>query len=117
VHDSNDLWFGGQEGAFRYDGKTLTTFTSKEGLQSDFVGSMIVDKAGSLWFGHPGGCPSFEGGGATRYDGKSFQHFTQKEGLPFDNVYAMLEDKVGRIWFASAGAGACRYDGKTFTSF
>ena len=46
---------------FRYDGKTLATFTSKEGLLDDFVGSMIIDRAGNLWFGHPGSFPAGKG--------------------------------------------------------
>ena len=87
--------------------------TAKDGLLENFVGSMIVDKAGNVWFGHP----STDGGGATRYDGKAFTHFTEKEGLPSKNVYCMLEDRDGRIWFGSVGYGASRYDGKTFTNF
>ena len=81
------------------------------------MGSMIVDRAGNLWFGHPGGFPGGKGGGASRYDGKSFKHFTQRAGLSSLTVYGMLEDKAGNIWFGSADAGACRYDGKTFTDF
>ena len=76
---------------------------------------MIIDRAGNVWFGHPGGFPDFQGGGATRYDGKSFEHFTREDGLTLDTVYAIAEDKDGNIWFGSAGDGACRYDGKTFT--
>jgi ligand-binding sensor domain-containing protein len=94
----------------------LATFTTKEGLLDDFVGSMIVDRAGNIWLGHPG---SFSTGlgGASRYDGKSFKHLTQKDGLGSQTVYGMLEDKAGNIWFGSVDAGACRYDGKTFTNF
>ena len=66
VDRSGNLWFGGQEGAFRYDGETLTTFTAEDGLLDDFVGSMIVDRAGNVWLGHPGGFPDFVGGGASR---------------------------------------------------
>ena len=95
----------------------LETFTSKEGLLDDFVGSMIVDRAGDIWLGHPGGFPDNLGGGATRYDGKSFKQFTQKDGLSSTTVYGMLEDKTGNIWFASADGSVCHYDGKTFTDF
>ena len=99
------------------DGKTGTMLTAKDGLLEDFVGSMIVDKAGRVWFGHPKARLDTQGG-ATRYDGKAFTHFTQKEGLPSKNVYCMLEDRDGRIWFGSvAHFGTSRYDGKTFTSF
>src|SRR6185436_5710797 len=112
-----NLWFGGQEGAFHYDGKTLATFTSKEGLLDDFVGSMIVDRAGNVWMGHPGRFPDNLGGGASRFDGKTFEHFDREDGLGSATVYCLLEDNAGNIWFGSADAGACRYDGKTFTRF
>ena len=32
----------------------------------DFVGSMIIDQAGNLWFGHPGSFPDGKGGGARK---------------------------------------------------
>ena len=112
-----NLWFCGQEGAFRYDGKTLAAFTSKDGLLDDFVGSMIIDRAGNLWLGHPGRFPDGKGGGASRFDGKSLKRFTQNEGLSSLTVYCMLEDKAGNIWYGIADAGASRYDGKTFTNF
>jgi ligand-binding sensor domain-containing protein len=115
-HSPGSRWKG-QEGAFRYDGKTVTTFTAKEGLLEDFVGSMIIDRAGNIWLGHPGRFPYSRAGGASRYDGKSFQHFTHEDGLNSTNVYCMLEDDAGNIWFGSVDAGACRYDGKTFTNF
>jgi ligand-binding sensor domain-containing protein len=114
VAPSGDLWFGGEAGAFRYDGKTLTTFTMKNGLMADFVGSLLIDRTGNVWMGHPGGG---QVGGATRYDGKAFKHFTKSDGLNSDNVYGMLEDEAGNIWFGHVDAGACRYDGKTFTNF
>ena len=52
IDRSGILWFGGQDGAFRYDGKTVTTFTVKEGLLENFVGTMIIDSVGNIWFGH-----------------------------------------------------------------
>jgi ligand-binding sensor domain-containing protein len=115
VDKSGNLWFGGQGGAYRYDGKTLTTFTSKNGLLDDFVGSMIVDRAGNIWLGHPG--PPDQRGGVTKYDGTTFRHFTERDGLNSGHVYAIAEDKAGNIWFGTVDAGACRFDGKTFTNF
>jgi streptogramin lyase len=111
------LWFGGQQGAFRYDGKQVSAFTTKEGLLADFVGSMLVDRAGNVWMGHPGSHRTTDEGGASRYDGKTFEHFTRARGLNSGNVYCMLEDRDGNLWFGSVDAGLCRYDGKTFTDF
>lgn len=50
---------------WRYDGKSFTNFTTKDGLVNDSVFSALEDKAGNLWFGT-------RGVGLSRYDGKSF---------------------------------------------
>src|SRR6476619_6257495 len=40
-------WFSsGSEGAFRYDGKTITRFTKKDGLAGAGVGGVQEDKSG-----------------------------------------------------------------------
>ena len=57
----------------KYDGKSFTHFTEKEGLSDNDVTSILEDKSGNLWFGTYGG--------VSKYDGKSFTHFTKKEGL------------------------------------
>ena len=113
VSKSGDLWFAGEQGAFRHDGRTLQPFTRKEGLPSDFVGSLCIDRAGKVWMGHP---HSHEGGGVSCYDGKALRHFTSKDGLVSDNVYCVYEDRAGRMWFGTVDAGACWYDGEKFTS-
>ena len=62
---SGNLWFGTtSEGVYRYDGKSLTTFTQADGLPSDRVYSVFEDRSGNIWFGTEAG--------ACRYDGKTF---------------------------------------------
>ena len=78
----------------RYDGKSFTHFTEKEGLSNNSVKSILEDKSGNLWFGT-------YGGGVSRYDGKSFTHFTEKEGLSNNSVWSILEDKSGNLWFST----------------
>ena len=69
--DSNgNIWFGTNGGGVsKYDGRTFTHFTEKEGLSNNIVWSIIEDSKGSLWFGT-------NGGGVSKYDGESFIHFT-----------------------------------------
>ncbi|HMD14865.1 MAG TPA: two-component regulator propeller domain-containing protein [Bacteroidota bacterium] len=73
AEDKNgNLWFGTIDaGAWRYDGKSLTNFTTKDGLTSNAINTIYKDKAGTLWFGT-------DGGGVCKYDGKSFINFTRK---------------------------------------
>lgn len=108
---AGNLWFGTDgDGVRKYDGKTFTTYTDKDGLGTNNVGCITEDKAGNLWFGtwH---------GGVSRYDGKSFTTFTKKDGLASNFICTILEDRKGNLWFGTGppGCGACRYDGKSFT--
>jgi len=68
---TGNLWIGTIDaGAWRYDGKSLTNFTIKDGLGSNAIWTIYPDKTGNLWFGT-------EGGGIRKYDGKSFTNFTK----------------------------------------
>ena len=108
---SGNLWFGTNGGGVsKYDGKSFTHFTEKEGLSNNVVCSILEDKSGNLWFGT-------NGGGVSKYDGKSFTHFTEKEGLSNNDVRSILEDKSGNLWFGTYGGGVSKYDGKSFTHF
>ncbi|MEY3240554.1 MAG: hypothetical protein RIR11_1992 [Bacteroidota bacterium] len=109
LQDKNgDIWFNNWKGAYRYDGKSFTSFTKKDGLSGNMVARIIEDKKGYIWFG---------GGGLSRYDGKSFTRFTSKDGLLNESVWSILEDKTGNIWVGTRETGLYFYDGKTFTKF
>jgi ligand-binding sensor domain-containing protein len=44
-----NLWFSiSGEGAYRYDGKSFTNFTTKNGLCNNNVGAIIQNKAGNI---------------------------------------------------------------------
>lgn len=106
---SGVIWLGTNgAGVYRYDGKSLTHLSEKDGLCNNVVLSIMQDKQGRLWFGSMFG-------GVSRYDG-SFTNFTKKEGLSGNEVWTMLEDKTGAIWMAT-GKGVDRYDGKVFTNY
>jgi len=108
---SGNLWFGTHGGATKFDGKSFTNFTEKEGLISRYIFSILEDKNGNIWFGN------YEGG-VTKYDGKSFTNYTEKEGMGKTNgINAIIEDKNGNLWFAIWGEGIIKYDGKSFISF
>jgi ligand-binding sensor domain-containing protein len=70
---SGNLWFGGdhKDGPLcRYDGTSVTHFTTKDGLSNNSVWCIVEDRSGNLWFGT-------RGMGLCRYDGKSFTNFSE----------------------------------------
>jgi ligand-binding sensor domain-containing protein len=105
---SGNIWFSNWKGAYRYDGKSFTSFAKKDGLFGDMVARIIEDKKGNIWFG---------GNGLCRYDGKSFTCFTTKDGLMNTDIWTVLEDNSGNFWVGTRETGLYLYDGKTFTKF
>lgn len=105
-----NIWFSNWGGAYRYDGKTFTTFTKKDGLHGG-VTRIIEDKNRNLWFGGDAGA------GLHRYDGKSFARFTTNNGLINNSIWSILEDKTGNIWVGTRETGLSLFDGKVFTTY
>jgi ligand-binding sensor domain-containing protein len=112
---AGNIWFGTVNGAYRYDGKTLRSFTTKDGLPNNDINTIMEDNTGKLWFGTRGE--------ACFYDGKTFTVLKNKDGKTFNNVWSIIEDKRGSIWFG-ANDSLWRYDpsaslragGSTFTN-
>lgn len=99
-----NMWFGTiGEGAVRYDGKTITYFSTPEGFVNNSVFAIDEDANGHLWFGTDQG--------VYRYDGKTFRHYDQKDGLNHLDISrkGVLVDQSGAIWVGAHG-GIYRYD-------
>lgn len=100
--DANkNYWFGSNgNGVYRYDGKTIVHFTTKDGLCHPQIRQIQEDKSGNIFFTTTAGISKFDG-----------QKFTT---LP---VVKSKEWKLGPddLWFTglSGENGPCRYDGKT----
>jgi len=105
-----NIWFSNWGGVYRYDGKSFTSFTKKDGLVGG-VAKILEDKKGNLWFGGD------TGGGLSLYDGTSFTRFTTEDGLIHTNIWSILEDKAGNLWIGTRETGLSMYDGKTFTTY
>ena len=106
-----NLWFGSFEGGVsKYNGKTFTHFTEREGLCFNYVSCISEDSYSNLWFGTLGG-------GVCVYNGETFTQFSQGEGLINTIILCMMVDSYNNIWFGTEGGGAARYDGKTIMYF
>jgi ligand-binding sensor domain-containing protein len=60
VDKSGSIWVAAENGAFTYDGKKWTHFTTKDGLAGNRVKQIHLADDGSVWF--------ITDGGLTRYD-------------------------------------------------
>ncbi len=99
---AGNLWFGTNgEGVCRYDGKTLTYYSVKDGFSGTAVRGIIEDTDGNVWFG--------TNGGVSKYDGKSFVNFTVKDGLSDNDVWSIYANEAGNIWVGSL-EGVSRFD-------
>ncbi|MBK7940139.1 MAG: hypothetical protein IPJ82_25020 [Lewinellaceae bacterium] len=103
-----NLWFGTvSDGAVRYDGKTLTYLSTKDGLCDNTVASITQDNEGNMWFGTHNG--------ASKYDGKTFTNFGIRKAC-MAPVVTFWRIKRGNIW-AGTNHGAFRFNGSSFSEF
>ncbi|MBI1924255.1 hypothetical protein HYR99_08385, partial [Candidatus Poribacteria bacterium] len=116
---NGDMWFATTGGGVyrvvypersRRDRKTLTRFTTAQGLPSNIAWGTWTDRRGNLWVRTEGGL--------CRYDGNTFRTFTV-DGLP-PNMLGhgrVFEDSRGNWWFHTIAGGVYKYDGKNFQQF
>lgn len=105
------LWFGSEDGLYRYDGFTSKVYRHEPGdqqsLSSSAITDILEDRHGSLWF-------ATNGGGLNRFvrDDEGFEHFRHgtddPHSLSHDNVWCLLEDHSGTLWVGTTG-GLHRY--------
>lgn len=117
-----NIWFARDGyGACRYDGKTFTHFTKKEGLPSNNVTGIEEDSQGDIWFisrvverdapvtdSHAGE------GGLSKLEGDSVVQFPAVKGLTKNDSYALYRDRGGDLWIGANRLGVYRYDGESF---
>ncbi len=74
INEDNDgnLWVGTVDaGVWRYDGQKLSNYTTKDGLSSNAVNTIVKDKKGELWFGT-------DANGICKFNGKTFEKYIIK---------------------------------------
>ncbi len=104
---SGNVWVGGN-GIYRYDAGKFTHFTAEDGLSTNFVFSMIGDRAGNVWIGTYDGLNLFK-------DGK-FTVFRKKDGLVDDYILSLFVDRAGAVWIGTR-EGVSRFQDGKFTNW
>ncbi len=105
--DSNsNLWFGTLEkGVAMYDGDRLRYFTTKDGLPSNRITSIVEDRMGTIWFG--------TGKGISNYANNTFTNYSELDGLCSNMVSQLFFDSKETLWIGTWG-GLCTFDTKSF---
>ena len=103
---NGDYWYGSDtEGAYRFDGKTIINFSTKDGLSSNRIRSIQEDKKGNIYFSTLGGINKFNG-----------HAFTTLTAIPSTSSSDNWKLQPDDLWFSTLGKdgenGPCRYDGK-----
>src|SRR6266849_263389 len=91
---SGALWVGTQDGGLnKISGASVTSYTTRNALGSDFVLSLYQDNSGAVWVGTAGG-------GISRYKGGRWATITTREGLFDDSIFTIQEDDNGFFWIS-----------------
>lgn len=114
-----NLWFGTMgKGLYKYDGKSFTQFTMKEGLDCLRIYCLLEDSEGKLWIGTEKGLCLYNGQTFDKIRIPLPQNLPPNKNAYYQShwVYSMVQAKNGKIWFATID-GVYVYDGKSFTHF
>ena len=107
---AGNIWFSTSgEGVYRYDGKSFTNFTTKDGLSDNDVCAIIEDKTGNILFGTKNGI--------CKYNGRYFSKYTDNVDASKKSISSLMEDSKVNLWFGVWREGVYRYDGKIFDNF
>ncbi len=68
-----------------------------DGLPSNHIYYLKVDKNGYLWLATDKG--------VLKYNGYRFKKFDLSDGLPVEDIWSLFEDKKGRIWLGGIADG------------
>ncbi len=106
------LWIATAYGLIKYDLSTKKTilYTQNNGLSSNSIQSILLDREDNLWFGTNGtGVDMLIPGKITNY--------TERNGLPHQSTANTLETADGSIWFSCDKGVARLYPNGTIRNY
>ncbi|WP_446744887.1 sensor histidine kinase [Silvibacterium acidisoli] len=103
------LWIGTSSGLLRFDGRHTQQFSTGDGLPSDAVQILRVDREGTLWIGTNAGLARFAEG--------RIESFTPKEGLSSNQLLAISEDREGNLWLGTESGGVDILRDRAFSTY
>ncbi|MBL7916781.1 MAG: hypothetical protein JNM96_00190, partial [Bacteroidia bacterium] len=84
------LWFGTDDGLYKYNGKTIVHFTEKEGFTTKRVRGIAKDNNGDLWFA--------TSNGVYKYSNYKFINISEAAKLTSNDINSVVVDRKGVTW-------------------
>jgi len=100
------LWVATSRGVFRLDGDKQRSFTSEQGLSSNFTLTVCEDEAGNIWVG--------DQSGLDKYDPLTESFTKEFEGSSVNAIYG---DREGNLWVGDTNDGLARLRQTLFTTY
>jgi len=114
---SGYMWFGTDNGLYRYDGYEFRTFKhdpkNPRSLRNNAIRNLLVASDGTLFIGQ------IVGAGLSYFDPQKEEFIyvekgkTSSEDLISNNVYSLYEDMHHMIWIGTSNGGLHSYDPRT----
>ncbi|MBO1316946.1 two-component regulator propeller domain-containing protein [Acanthopleuribacter pedis] len=102
-----NIWIASRKGLIRMRDGFFESFTVHNGLPTNLVTSLLIDRDGILWAGT-------RGGGLCRFENGNFTIYTRRDGLSSNQILALFQDETGTLWIGTSDNGLNR---KTATGF
>jgi signal transduction histidine kinase/ligand-binding sensor domain-containing protein len=95
-----NLWIGTEGAGLQrlHDGR-CESFNRTNGLPSNNISSLYIDREGVLWIG--------TSGGLARYSHRKLTAYSKTEGMITDGVAYITEDDLGNLWLGSTAGLMC----------
>ena len=103
------LWLGCEDKLVQYANGVVRTFTTRDGLATNYATVLVEDRSGDLWIGGQGGL--------TRFSGARFTAYTVRDGLPSPNVRVLYVDRENVLWIGTYDGGLGRFEDGQFTRY
>lgn len=97
---NNQIWLNAKNGVEKLDigGKPLIHFSNENGLQTQDINCVFIDRESNIWFGS-------SGKGLLKLTGEAFTYYNKQSGLSSDLILSVLETKAGDYYFSSYDNG------------
>jgi ligand-binding sensor domain-containing protein len=100
-----NIYLGTDNGIIRWNGSTYSYITLAEGLPSNKISAIKLDKRERLWIG------TRNGKTASWLDWRGIHQLNLMAGADSVHIKDIFEDRSGNVWFATRANGLIKYNG------